>query len=110
MYHRLLSLSTLIPTALIASIIPLLLTAAPGHAESIAIAIHGGAGTIVREEMSAEQEQAYHAKLTEALKAGYAVLKDGGDAVTAVEQSIRILEDSPLFNAGKRRRLYPQRA
>jgi beta-aspartyl-peptidase (threonine type) len=67
----------------------------------IAIAIHGGAGTIERSKMSAEQEAAYHAKLAEALKVGHAVLKAGGSAVEAVEQSIRIMEDSPLFNAGK---------
>lgn len=66
-----------------------------------ALVIHGGAGTIDKTKMSTEQESAYHAKLTEALKAGYAILENGGTAVTAVEASIRIMEDSPLFNAGK---------
>ena len=64
-------------------------------------AIHGGAGTIVKSEMSPEMEAAYRAKLQEAVLAGYNLLKNGGSSLDAVETTIRILEDSPLFNAGK---------
>lgn len=67
----------------------------------VAIAIHGGAGTILPEDMSAEQEAAYRAKLTEALRAGHGVLQQGGSSVDAVIAAITIMEDSPLFNAGK---------
>lgn len=66
-----------------------------------AIVIHGGAGSILRENLSAEMEAAYREKLTEALKAGEAVLKNGGTSVDAVVETIKIMEDSPLFNAGK---------
>ncbi len=66
-----------------------------------AIAIHGGAGTARRETMDAERERAYRDKLTEALLAGKKVLESGGSSVDAVEAAIRLLEDSPLFNAGK---------
>ncbi len=66
-----------------------------------AIVIHGGAGTIKKENMTPQLEQAYNEKLTEAIKAGYDILKNGGNATDAVEATIRIMEDSPLFNAGK---------
>ncbi len=66
-----------------------------------ALVIHGGAGTIKKEFMSEEKEKEYKAKLTEALDAGYKILKDGGTSLDAVEKAINILEDSPLFNAGK---------
>jgi beta-aspartyl-peptidase (threonine type) len=65
------------------------------------LVVHGGAGTITREKMTREKEQAYQAKLSEALIAGYAILNSGGNAIDAVEATIIILEDSPLFNAGK---------
>ncbi|MFC1481464.1 isoaspartyl peptidase/L-asparaginase family protein [Candidatus Neomarinimicrobiota bacterium] len=63
--------------------------------------IHGGAGTILRANMTPENEAAYRAKMTEALKAGYAVLQDGGSALDAVQATIVLMENSPLFNAGK---------
>lgn len=66
-----------------------------------AIVIHGGAGSILKKNMTAEKEKAYRAKLQEALKAGEAVLKDGGSSVDAVTAAIKTMEDSPLFNAGK---------
>ncbi|NUQ25334.1 MAG: isoaspartyl peptidase/L-asparaginase [Saprospiraceae bacterium] len=66
-----------------------------------AIVIHGGAGTILREEMSPEKEAAYKAALNAALDIGEKILRDGGSAMDAVEQTIRSLEDNPLFNAGK---------
>ncbi len=68
---------------------------------NFAIAIHGGAGTIERDNMTPEMESAYREKLTEALSAGYRVLRDGGTSLDAVETAIAIMEDSPLFNAGK---------
>lgn len=67
----------------------------------IRFAIHGGAGTILKSQMTAEREREYRAKLTEALQAGYSILKKGGAGLDAVEASIRLMEDSPLFNAGK---------
>ena len=63
--------------------------------------IHGGAGTILKGEMSAEREREYRARLTEALTVGYDILKKGGPSLDAVEAAIRLMEDSPLFNAGK---------
>lgn len=66
-----------------------------------AIAIHGGAGTIRREEMSPEKEAAYRAALDSALVIGETVLKNGGSALDAVEQTVTWLENCPLFNAGR---------
>ncbi len=66
-----------------------------------ALVIHGGAGTILKENMTPELEQQYHNKLKEALLAGYNVLQDGGSSMDAVESAIMIMENSPLFNAGK---------
>lgn len=65
------------------------------------LVIHGGAGTITRENMTAEKEKAYRAKLTEALNAGYTEIKKGSSSVDAVAAAIVKMEDSPLFNAGK---------
>ncbi len=65
------------------------------------LVIHGGAGTITRENMTTEKEKAYRAKLAEALKAGYTEIKKGSSSVDAVAAAIVIMEDSPLFNAGK---------
>jgi len=65
------------------------------------LVIHGGAGTITRKNMSSEKESAYSGKLTEALAAGFEILEKGGSSMDAVETTIRIMEDSPLFNAGK---------
>jgi len=66
-----------------------------------AIAIHGGAGTILKENMTPELEKAYTDKLNEALTVGENILKNGGSAMDAVEKTIMVMEDSPLFNAGK---------
>ena len=68
---------------------------------SFALAIHGGAGTISRQLMTFEKEQAYLAALRRSLQAGYAVLRQGGSALDAVEAAVRSLEDCPLFNAGR---------
>ena len=65
------------------------------------IAIHGGAGTILRASMSASAEADYHAALHAVLSAGQRVLADGGSALDAVSEAVRLLEDYPLFNAGR---------
>ncbi|GHC42576.1 isoaspartyl peptidase/L-asparaginase family protein [Ulvibacter litoralis] len=67
----------------------------------ISIAIHGGAGTLLKGQMTAEKEAAYKKALDTALEKGYAILKTGGSSVDAVAASVQLLEDSPLFNAGK---------
>jgi len=66
-----------------------------------ALAIHGGAGVIGRGDLSREKEAAYRAGLNAALAAGQKVLSGGGSSLDAVEATIRVLEDNPLFNAGK---------
>jgi len=66
-----------------------------------AIAIHGGAGTLSRKEMTPAQEQEYLAGLGEALDAGYAILAKGGSSLDASIAAVRVLEDNPLFNAGR---------
>ena len=69
--------------------------------KKFSIAIHGGAGTLLKGQMTAEKEQAYKSALEKALDAGYSILENGGSAVDAVEKAVTVLEDSPLFNAGK---------
>ena len=65
------------------------------------IVIHGGAGTILKKDMSPELEQAYSNVLQDALDSGYASLSKGGSAIDAVKAAIIVLEDNVLFNAGK---------
>jgi beta-aspartyl-peptidase (threonine type) len=65
------------------------------------LVIHGGAGTLLKSEMSAEKESAYLQALQKALEAGSALLLNGGSALDAVEMAVRTMEDCPLFNAGK---------
>lgn len=69
--------------------------------KKIALALHGGAGTILRSSMSKEKEVLYKAALQSALSMGYEVLEKGGTAIDAVEQCVISLENCPLFNAGK---------
>lgn len=66
-----------------------------------ALAIHGGAGNLVKMNLSEEQQKEYTQALDSALLAGEAILKNGGSAIDAVEAAIIVLEDCPLFNAGK---------
>ncbi len=66
-----------------------------------ALAVHGGAGTILKERLSPEQDKASRAGLEVAMQAGYTVLAKGGSALDAAEAAVRSLEDNPLFNAGK---------
>jgi len=68
-----------------------------------AIIIHGGAGTILKKNMSPEKEKVYKNKLKEAIQVGYAILKNGGTSQNAVMKTIQVMEESPLFNAGKGR-------
>jgi len=65
------------------------------------LVIHGGAGTILREDLDADTEVAYRAVLTAALDTGAGILSEGGSSLDAVEATIKVMEDSPLFNAGK---------
>jgi len=69
--------------------------------EKAILVIHGGAGVMSRDKISAEKEKEYLTKLEEALKAGYDTLQKGGTSLAAVEKTIIVLENSPLFNAGK---------
>ncbi|HCY90174.1 MAG TPA: beta-aspartyl-peptidase, partial [Chitinophagaceae bacterium] len=64
------------------------------------LVIHGGAGTILKEDMTPELEKAYMEGLDEALRAGFAVLEEGGTATNAVKAAVVVLEDNLLFNAG----------
>jgi L-asparaginase / beta-aspartyl-peptidase len=73
----------------------------PDEKEKVVLVIHGGAGTIRKNQMSADREKAYQSALTEALRKGYDVIQKGGSALDATEAAVRILEDNPLFNAGK---------
>lgn len=65
------------------------------------LVIHGGAGTILKEDMTPDLEKAYISGLNQALQAGFAVLEEGGTAVNAVKASLVVLEDHVLFNAGR---------
>lgn len=67
----------------------------------IALALHGGAGTLRRAELSPQREAGYRAGLEAALEAGHAVLRQGGAALDAVTAAVCVLEDDPLFNAGR---------
>lgn len=69
--------------------------------KKIALALHGGAGTILRSNMSSEKEILYNNALQSALDIGYNILKKGGSSLDAVEKTVMSLEDCPLFNAGK---------
>ena len=74
---------------------------AEAAASSIRLVIHGGAGTITRDRLKKEREQAYTQVLEQSLVAGYSVLAAGGSSIDAVIAAIVVMEDSPLFNAGK---------
>jgi beta-aspartyl-peptidase (threonine type) len=74
---------------------------ASANKNKFVLVIHGGAGTILKSQMSPEKEKAYMEALNQALEKGSAILSKGGSALDAVEASVRIMEDNPLFNAGK---------
>lgn len=75
--------------------------ARPAESRMVAIAIHGGAGSMTAEQLGPDGGAAYRAALGTALDAGYAVLERGGSSLDAVTEAVRILEDDPLFNAGR---------
>ena len=68
---------------------------------SFGIVIHGGAGTILKKNMTPELEKEYRTVLAQAIEVGHAILKEGGSSQEAVEKTIHVMENSPLFNAGK---------
>src|SRR5690606_14608393 len=65
------------------------------------LVIHGGAGTILKSQMTPEREKAYQQALSQALQRGEEILQKGGTALDAAEAAVRSMEDNPLFNAGK---------
>ncbi|MGN6490687.1 MAG: isoaspartyl peptidase/L-asparaginase family protein [Agriterribacter sp.] len=67
----------------------------------VVLVILGGAGTILRNQMTAEKEKEYRDALSAALHKGYTILKNGGSSLDAVEAAVKVLEDDPHFNAGK---------
>lgn len=73
----------------------------PLPGEKYVLVIHGGAGTILKSQMTPDKEKAYYASLQAALDKGNAILKEGGNALDAVEAVVRTLEDDSLFNAGR---------
>jgi len=81
-------------------LVPGLAAALPGT-DDVVMVIHGGAGTIRKSEMTPERERAYHEALAEALRTGHHILAQGGSSLDAVEATVRYMEDSPLFNAGR---------
>jgi len=93
--HKLIQTATLITLLMAATI-----TSAQ-QKEKYVLVIHGGAGTILKKNMTPEKEAAYVAVLTLALQTGYDQLKAGKGSLDAVEATIHVMEDSPLFNAGK---------
>lgn len=72
-----------------------------GNQLKYSIAIHGGAGTILKSTMTPEREAAYTDGLSQAIFAGESILEKGGTALDAVEHAVRMMEDNPLFNAGR---------
>jgi len=94
-------LKTRITLGLMGIIAFAILTGSKDESVEFSIAIHGGAGTITRKNMTQGKENAYRSKLKETLNVGYSILNKGGTSLDAVEATIRIMENSELFNAGK---------
>lgn len=92
---------TLLMRAFLLSIMALTLNVTANDSKPFSIAIHGGAGTILKKNITPEQEAKYIAKLEQARDAGFKLLKQGKSSQQAVLAAIQILEDSPLFNAGR---------
>jgi beta-aspartyl-peptidase (threonine type) len=86
---------------LLSFMVPALVTAQSDASSNVAIVIHGGAGTILPENMTAEQEEAYRLAIRTALETGHDVLTNGGTSTDAVVAALQTMENSPLFNAGK---------
>lgn len=81
--------------------VALLMTSEAEAAPKWAIVVHGGAGVIERSQLTPEQEKAYRAAMTRVTQSGAKVLENGGSALDAIETTIGLLEDDPLFNAGR---------
>ena len=94
-------LKTRITLGLMGIIAFAILTGSKDESVEFSIAIHGGAGPITRKNMTQGKENAYRSKLKETLNVGYSILNKGGTSLDAVEATIRIMENSELFNAGK---------
>jgi beta-aspartyl-peptidase (threonine type) len=77
------------------------MSALPDSPSPVAIALHAGAGTIDRKELTPETEQEIRAVLEQAVRTGHAILSSGGSSLDAVTAAVTLLEDSPHFNAGK---------
>jgi beta-aspartyl-peptidase (threonine type) len=106
MNHRLRQLALLTLTGLaLTGVMPVAAQMTPSaptqEPQMISIAIHGGAGVIARSQLGEEGGAAYRNALAAAVDAGYAVLEQGGSSLDAVTTAVRLLEDNPLFNAGK---------
>lgn len=86
-----------IAIAVMFSCLPLIMQAQ----KKVVVVVHGGAGTILKKDMSPELESQYREKLREALSKAYEKIKSGKSSIEAVEAAIVVMEDSPLFNAGK---------
>src|SRR5262245_18098956 len=69
--------------------------------DPVVLVVHGGAGVLPKKQLTPALEKQYRADLTQALRAGHQALGKGGTCLDAVESAIKVLEDSPLFNAGK---------
>lgn len=86
---------------LLAVLFSFTMSAAAQDRPKLMFVIHGGAGAIQRSEMPPELEKEYRAKLSEVLETGYRILNENGSGLDAIEAALRMMEDSPLFNAGK---------
>ncbi len=98
-FHR---FCTVTLSVIVCSFLAAPVQAQPGQSPTegqVAIVIHGGAGSIEESRMTPDEQEAYRAKLQEALEAGYTVLEDDGEAVDAVVAAIRVMQRSPLFNS-----------
>lgn len=73
----------------------------PPQVQKFGIVIHGGAGVIKKENMTDSLQKAYEEKLEEAISVGHKILSEGGTALEAVQKTINVMENSPLFNSGK---------
>ena len=71
------------------------------HRRAFMLVVHGGAGTIRKQDMTPQEEATYRATMTEAIRKGCDILVKGGTSLDAVNAVVNVLEDSPLFNAGK---------
>jgi beta-aspartyl-peptidase (threonine type) len=94
-------LARTLQTACLTLLLSIAAAEAPPESKHWALAVHGGAGVIKHGDLTPSQEAAYRAALNLALETGAKVLRSGGSSVDAVEATLRVLEDDPLFNAGK---------